>query len=404
MQKELFINNIRQTIEKLNNWPNKKIKLFHHNDTDGLTSGTILQTALTRAGFEIERYSLEKPYPQVLEKIFTTEKEIIIFTDFAGKIAPLICDLNKDKNLVIILDHHTAEKSTSELVHNLDGELYGIRGDRDISGSTTCYAFVKELNNQNKDLAPLAVLGAVGDGFYEKGCLVEFNREAVLDAQSQNLLRIKKNQAGEKYYIKINNQEYLCNDLAESLDIIGAVAYYQGGTDLGVQICQKGLNKEIEKEIENYANIRDEIFEKEILKIKNGEINSSKNIDWINVEDRFKPMGVKMIGVFLNTIKNMDFVNKEKYLAGYQNIPDEIPKFGKIKFNQTKISMRVSDELEKAIKAKEKTGLNIFLPEATINLGGFVDACHSVAAATTVKIGEEEKLINEMEQVLKKYN
>jgi hypothetical protein len=45
-------------------------------------------------------------------------------------------------------------------------------------------------------------------------------------------------------------------------------------------------------------------------------------------------------------------------------------------------------------------GLNIFLPEATTRLGGFSDACHSLTAATTVAIGKEQKLIEEMEKIL----
>ena len=44
-------------------------------------------------------------------------------------------------------------------------------------------------------------------------------------------------------------------------------------------------------------------------------------------------------------------------------------------------------------------GLNILLPEATNRLGGFSDACHSLTAATTVAIGKEEKLIEEMEKI-----
>ena len=44
--------------------------------------------------------------------------------------------------------------------------------------------------------------------------------------------------------------------------------------------------------------------------------------------------------------------------------------------------------------------LNILLPDATNKLGGFSDACHSLTAATTVAIGKEEALIEEMEKIL----
>ena len=85
-----------------------------------------------------------------------------------------------------------------------------------------------------------------------------------------------------------------------------------------------------------------------------------------------------------------------------QIIPNEIPGFGPIEFNEVKISMRVSAQIEAQIRTNKKMGLNILLPEATNKLGGFSDACHSLTAATTVAIGKEEALIREMEHILEK--
>jgi hypothetical protein len=113
-------------------------------------------------------------------------------------------------------------------------------------------------------------------------------------------------------------------------------------------------------------------------------------------------MGVKMIGAFCDAIKDTDLIDPLKYLAGFQIIPDEIPGFDAIKFNEVKISMRASHYLEEEIRAGRAMGLNIFLPEATTRLGGFSDACHSLTAATTVAIGKEERLIEEMEKILLK--
>ena len=48
----------------------------------------------------------------------------------------------------------------------------------------------------------------------------------------------------------------------------------------------------------------------------------------------------------------------------------------------------------------EVLGLDILLPEATARVDGFSDACHSLTAATTVAIGREEQLIDEMENIL----
>src|SRR6056297_2086175 len=101
MKKDL-LQAMEQAISALEQAASRKIVLLHHNDTDGLSSGTILLNAFEHAGYTVERFSLEKPYPQVLEKLFARKGEIIVFADFAGKIAPLIAAKNKQENLVII--------------------------------------------------------------------------------------------------------------------------------------------------------------------------------------------------------------------------------------------------------------------------------------------------------------
>ena len=89
----------------------------------------------------------------MLRKVFEQEGKILIFADFAGRIAPLLSDLNQGRNLTLILDHHVAEASTDARVHNLDPDLFGLKGDRDISASTTCYLFAWTLDPVNRDLA-----------------------------------------------------------------------------------------------------------------------------------------------------------------------------------------------------------------------------------------------------------
>ncbi len=190
-----LINAMKEAVKVLGNYPSEKISLFHHNDTDGLCSGTILMNAFEQSGYTVSRYSLEKPYPQVLSKIFHQSGQIIVFTDFAGKIAPLISRLNEGRNLVLILDHHPAETTDDPTVFNLDVELFGLKGDRDISASATCYLFAEVLLEDSEALrqksAHLGVLGAIGDGFLVDGALSGVNRELMEIAQEQRTLRIR---------------------------------------------------------------------------------------------------------------------------------------------------------------------------------------------------------------------
>ena len=100
---------IRRAISEVEDRSDRKALILHHNDSDGLSSGAVLTRAFERKGFAVERVCLEKPYPVVLEKVFETSDRLIVLTDFAGRIAPLISDLNRGRNLVLILDHHKAE-------------------------------------------------------------------------------------------------------------------------------------------------------------------------------------------------------------------------------------------------------------------------------------------------------
>ncbi len=398
--REQLIQDMESAIKEVMQWPQKKVQIFHHNDSDGLSSGAILTRAFERAGFEIRRFSLEKPYPALLQKVYEQQGGLIVFADFAGRIAPLLSDLNKGRNLTLILDHHVAEPATDPMVHNLDPTLYGMKGDRDISGSTTCYLFAHTLDSINKDLAYIAAIGAVGDEFFVDGCLVSDNRDVTLEAVKQGKMEIKKQDFGERYYLNTPNGQTPCDEFGAYLDTLGAAGFYQNGPDMGVNVCLEWTSSESDQMVAELRSVQSRAFEEEIARIQGGALTKTPNIQWFHVENRFSPMGVKMIGVFCDTIKNAKYIDPNRYVAGFQIIPDEIPGFGPVGMKDVKISMRVSDPMIEEIRAGRKLGLDILLPEATGKLGGFSDACHTLTAATTVAIGKEEQLIEEMEKIL----
>jgi len=399
--RDQLISAMHNAIEHVEQWPKKEVQIFHHNDSDGLTSGAILTRAFERAGFRIRRYCLEKPYPALLNKIYEQTGEIIIFADFAGRIAPLLSELNQGRNLTLILDHHVAEASTDPQVHNLDPDLFGLKGDRDIAGAATCYLFAHTWNAANRDLAVLAAIGAVGDEFFVDGCLVSENRDVTLEAVAQGKLEIRPRQFGERYYLNTaDGRQVPCDEFGAYLDTLGAAGYYQNGPDMGIKVCLDGPTAASDKMLEELKAVQASAFEQEIQRIKAGSLKKTEHIQWFQVDNRFQPMGVKMIGVFCDAIKNSDFIDPRRYVAGYQIIPNEIPGIGPLAMSDVKISMRVSALMEEEIRGGRSMGLNILLPEATDKLGGFSDACHSLTAATTVAIGKEEALINEMEKVL----
>jgi hypothetical protein len=395
-----LITAMEAAVAEVGRWPVAKVQVLHHNDSDGLSSAAVLSRAFERFGRSVDRVCLEKPYPVVLEKVFEQEGELIVLTDFAGRIAPLISDLNRGRNLVLILDHHKPEEATDERVHLLDPEIYGLRGDRDITASTTCYLFARVLDSGNRDLAHIATIGAVGDRFFVDGRLAGPNREAALEARRQGILGIESTNDGERYTLLTARGAMECSAFARELDTFGGAGYHSGGPEIGVEVCLEGPSGRSDAALDELREIQQSAFSGAIDGIRERGWNVTDHIQWVHVDDSFEPMGVKMIGAFLDSIRNSRDVNPGKYLAGFQNIPDRVPGIGAFEFGQVKISMRVADPVEEGIRSGEVLGLDVLLPEATSRVGGFSDACHSLTAATTVPVGREEDLIDEMEQVL----
>ena len=226
------------------------------------------------------------------------EGKILIFADFAGRIAPLLSELNKGRNLTLILDHHVAEASTDPKVHNLDPDLFGLKGDRDISASTTCYLFAMTMDPANRDLAYVAAVGAVGDGFFVDGKLVSQNRDAAVEAARQGLIEIREHATGEEYLVKNSNGRVTVAELGDYLDILGGVGYYQKGPDVGVKVCLEGASPASDRMVEELKAIRTRIFDQETAKLRSGGLQQAPHIQWFTVEKRLFPMGVKMIGAF----------------------------------------------------------------------------------------------------------
>ena len=285
MEGEL-ISAMETAIQEIRHWPTKTVQIFHHNDSDGLSSGAILTRAFERQGYTVRRSCLEKPYPAVLRKVFEQDGGLLVFTDFAGRIAPLLSDLNQGRNLVLILDHHVAEASTDPRVINLDPDLFGLKGDRDISASTTCYLFAVSMDPANRDMAYIAAIGAVGDGFFVDGQLVSQNRDVTLEAVRQGLMEIRKMETGEQYLMTGPKGQLPCIELGDYLDILGGVGYYQNGPDMEVRVCLDGISPKSELMVEGLKAVRKKSFDDEIARL---EIRRIKAIISYSMVPRAKP-------------------------------------------------------------------------------------------------------------------
>jgi single-stranded-DNA-specific exonuclease len=401
MSKEDFLQEIHKGIS-LMRAGGSQVALVHHNDADGLTSAAILETALTRAGFTPHRICIERVHPPIVARIHDQFPATIFYVDLGAQAAPVISEANKGRRTTLILDHHHPQRPTDSKVLNIATEFFGLSGDMDISASTAAYFFALELHEANRDLAHVAVLGAVGDDHDREGGLVKENRDALQDAIEQGQVRVDLTEQGKEVYSRtLFGDVAPMTPLGIAVTTLGGVGYYADGPDLGVRVCLEGLFPEAKRRLEELRRTQQTAYQQTTARLMRDGFQETKHVQWFSVGDDFSPMGVKIIGEYCWDIRNEGFVNPEKYIVGFQNMAQEVPGVGSFDWAQTKASMRLPTPLEhKILVDRSMPGLSYLVPEAARQVGGSIDACHDYTAATIVDLGQEEPLVKAMEELV----
>lgn len=396
-----FLEEIRKGIGRMRA-AGPQVALVHHNDADGLTSAAILDTALRRAGHSVHRICIERVHPPIVARIHEQFPATIFYVDLGAQAAPVISEANQGRRTTLILDHHHPQDATDPHVLNIATEFFGLSGDMDISASTAAYYFALELDQANRDLAHVAVLGAVGDEHDREGRLVGENRQALMDAVEQGQVRTEVDGQGrESCLLTRSGRTVPMAPLAISVTTFGGVGYYSDGPDLGVRVCLEGLFPEAERRLTELRRVQETAYRVTTDRLKRDGFLQTEHIQWFSVGDDFSPMGVKIIGEYCWDIRNEGFVDPEKYIVGFQNMAADVPGVGSFDWQQTKASMRLPTPLERRIlNDRSMPGLAYLVPEAARRVGGSIDACHDYTAATIVDLGREQALVLAMEELV----
>ncbi len=380
-----------------------EVTLIHHNDADGLTSAAILIKALEREGKGYENIAIERVHPKIIERIVEKYDTLLIFVDLGAGAAPIISKINNGKNKIIILDHHRPTKVTDPHILLLATSLYGISGEREITASGAAYLLASTLNNANTDLAYLATIGVIGDSHHKLGELRGIDRQVLEKSVSLGQVDVKIEDDKRRYVLRVFNEEQDIEWLAKALTTLGAVGYLLKGPDIAIKALLRGFDSEFWNLLNKLDRIKRSAFDKVINKLINEGLNQSKYVQWVHVYNEFYPMGVKVIGEFCMEIKDMKFINQLKYLAGFQNMPKEVPKLGKFDWNIVKVSFRLPKLLERKVFNDEMPGYDYIIPRVARHIECVVDACHKHSCATTLNIGSEEKLIKYIDACVEEY-
>ena len=398
-QIEKFIEAVHEAAQYLKNLSLKKATIVHHNDTDGIASGAILKMALEREGFRTENIPIERIHPSFLPKIHTLDRKLILYADLGGQSAGMISKNILRGTSVIILDHHPPFQSTcSDLLH-VNPEIFGIDGDLNASAATVAYCFSKALNSKNEDLAYLGVLGALGDGQIVEGKMIGLNEMAVKTALAKGSIYFDTKDDHDPYRFKLFKNEKGM-EVARSISDLSVNGYYRRGAELAIHVCLKGHTDESIRLVQEMRQIQEDRFQKEKERLQGHGIPVEGNIQWIDVGDRFYPLGLKSIGTFCSEISTLNWVHEDKYMVGFQNFPKENPYFGTFHEEEAKVSMRVPLALHRAIEKGLRPDLTEILPKASEEVGGFAEGCHRYAAACTIPQNKKMDLIHSLSKIV----
>jgi len=165
---------------------NGPIRVLSHLDADGLSSAAIITKTLERANKEFNLTIVRQLDESIIKELSFEDYSSFLFCDFGSGQLSLISKYLKGKK-IFILDHHIPEDFSNSFIH-VNPHLVG-HNSWDFSGSCLSYLFAKKLNEKNKDLSYIAIIGGLGDHLdFSKG----FLKVILQDAIDSGKIEVKK--------------------------------------------------------------------------------------------------------------------------------------------------------------------------------------------------------------------
>jgi len=210
------------------------VLLASHADADGLTSAAVGAAALDRAGIPHDVTFEDQLDDEVLERLAAEVEDVLLLTDFgSGQLGGIYAHC--DPESTVVADHHQplapdavpsdaqmvtppdeASEAYADAPYHVNPLLVGLDGARECSGAGAAYAIARALgeltaesaeppaltadhaiqpgsepDQRNRDLAALAIVGAVGDRQEEDGELVGANVTIAAEGEAAGVLDVE---------------------------------------------------------------------------------------------------------------------------------------------------------------------------------------------------------------------
>ena len=170
------------------------IHCFSHLDADGIAAAGVITKALFRLDAKFRIRITQQLDEKIISEIVADKPQLLILTDFGSGYLDLLNEKIPNSK-VLILDHHQINGTANNANFvQVNPHMFGIDGASDVSGSGVAYFVAKAVNRANVDLAPVALVGALGDmqDKYEQRSLCGLNEIIVNDAVAAGLIKIEK--------------------------------------------------------------------------------------------------------------------------------------------------------------------------------------------------------------------
>jgi RecJ-like exonuclease len=170
------------------------IHIFSHLDADGVAAAGIMGKTLHRLDAKFRIRVTQWVDEKIVGEIVAGKPQLVILTDFGSGYLDLLNEKIPDVK-VLICDHHqiTGSSANPNFVQ-VNPHMFGIDGATDVSGSGVAYFIAKAVDPANVDLAPVALVGALGDmqDRYDQRKLCCLNQIIVNDGVAAGLVKVEK--------------------------------------------------------------------------------------------------------------------------------------------------------------------------------------------------------------------
>jgi len=162
------------------------IRVIAHLDADGVASAAILTKCFLREGKKFSLSIVKNLDERRLKELSRETYKNIFFVDLGSGNLSIIKKYLGDRK-IFILDHHIMEEFDNDFFI-INPHLLKIENASNvISGAGIAYLFSKKVNEKNKDMAHIAIVGAIGD----IQSFESYNKDILKDAVDAGKIEIK---------------------------------------------------------------------------------------------------------------------------------------------------------------------------------------------------------------------